>query len=272
MARKALGQNFLIDTNITEKIAAAAHITPNDTVLEVGPGIGSLTRYLLKSPAKKIILIEKDPRFLPFLEDLKAFDPERIEIIQGDALTIPLSTLSPDPLTIISNLPYNIGTPLLLQWINARAHVKSLTLMLQKEVVDRLAASPRTKAYGRLTILVEWLMDVKSLFRVPPGAFVPAPKVVSSVVKLMPRKEPLYPTDQAILERLTACVFQQRRKMLRGSLKSLDINTEEVLAQLNISPEARPETLTVEQFCQLANTLAPHLKKTVKIHPLKKTS
>lgn len=255
-AKKTLGQNFLTDINLTKRIAHAAQIQENDTIVEIGPGPGALTRALLLSPAKKVIVIEKDHRFLPALHELQAIYPDKLTILQGDALKMPLSTLSCEgALKVVANLPYNIGTQLLLNWQKERNILHSITVMLQKEVAERLIATPNTKAYGRLSILMQWLFIINKQFDVSPKAFTPPPKVTSSIVSLTPRLTPLYAATQAHLERLTGIVFQQRRKMLRSSLKGLHPDLEGLLTANQIDPESRPETLSIEDFCRLSRLL-----------------
>jgi 16S rRNA (adenine1518-N6/adenine1519-N6)-dimethyltransferase len=251
-AHKALGQNFLLDINLTRRIARTAEISDEDVILEIGPGPGGLTRALLESPAQKIIVVEKDERFLPALHQLKMLAPNRLEIIHQDALSLSLKKHTSSPFKIISNLPYNIGTLLLLKWFEELEVVKDMTVMLQKEVVERLTAVPRTKSYGRLSILTQWYCEAKRLFDVSPKSFTPPPKVTSSIVKITPRANVLYPTPKALLEKVTAAAFNQRRKMLKSSLKALNVPVEELSEMTSLSFNARAEELTVEDFCKIA--------------------
>lgn len=260
-ARKALGQNFLLDLNLTRRIARAAEVHDAPHVLEIGPGPGGLTRALLAEGAQSIIAVETDPRAVGALAPLEQAYPGRLRILEADALSIDAAALFPQgaPVIVVANLPYNIATALLVKWLHAPVWppwFKSLTLMFQKEVADRIVAVPRTKAYGRLSILAQWRCDVNCLFDIPPDAFVPRPKVTSTVVGFTPRPEPRAPAEQADLERVTAAAFGQRRKMLRGSLKTLPFppgsSAEAILNGAGIEPTKRAEDLTVEQFCDLA--------------------
>lgn len=255
-AKKALGQNFLLDLNLTQKIARSAGSLEGMTVIEVGPGPGGLTRAILSLGAKKVIAIERDARCLPALAEIADYYPGRLEVIEGDALKVDFSTLVPDgPVKIIANLPYNVGTQLLINWLLPSSWPPfwdSLTLMFQKEVGQRIVAAEDDNHYGRLGVLCGWRTDAHMVFDVPPQAFTPPPKVTSSVVHLMPRQEPL-PCDVAKLERVTQAAFGQRRKMLRQSVKSL--GGEALLAKAGIAPQRRAETLSVEEFVRLANCL-----------------
>ncbi|GLQ07571.1 16S rRNA (adenine(1518)-N(6)/adenine(1519)-N(6))-dimethyltransferase RsmA [Sneathiella chinensis] len=256
-AEKSLGQNFLLDLNLTGRIARCAGSLEGETVLEIGPGPGGLTRAILAAGAKQLIAIEKDTRCLPALQDVSdAFDG-RLTVINGDALELDeAELLGGQPAHIIANLPYNVATPLLIKWLNKRHLFKSMTLMFQKEVGDRITAAPRTKAYGRLSILSQWLCHTSRQFDISPKAFTPPPKVVSTVVTLVPRTEPAFPADQAILEKVVATAFGQRRKMLRASLKSLGGPTEDLLVEAGIKPTSRAEELSIEDFCTLARVYA----------------
>ncbi|WP_374383304.1 16S rRNA (adenine(1518)-N(6)/adenine(1519)-N(6))-dimethyltransferase RsmA [Dongia sp.] len=251
-ANRALGQNFLFDLNLTGRIARAAAPLDVGTVIEIGPGPGGLTRALLDHGARKVIVIERDRRFLPVLAEIDAAYPGRLSVIEGDALKVDAAKLGDGPRRIVANLPYNVATPLLMAWLEAGTTFASLTLMFQKEVADRLLAKPRTKDYGRLSIAAQWRADVKRLFDVPPRAFTPPPKVTSTVVQLVPRAEPLYPADGKVLEKVTAAAFGQRRKMLRQSLRQVSPQAEEILVEVGIAPTARGEELSIEQFCALA--------------------
>ncbi|HLJ65672.1 MAG TPA: 16S rRNA (adenine(1518)-N(6)/adenine(1519)-N(6))-dimethyltransferase RsmA [Stellaceae bacterium] len=251
-ARRALGQNFLLDLNLTGRIARAAGPLEAHEVIEIGPGPGGLTRALLEAGAKRVTAIERDPRAIAALRELAAFFPDRLSLIEGDAMTLDPAALVPPPRKIVANLPYNIATPLLIGWIPNLGAYESLTLMFQKEVAERLVASPRSKEYGRLSILTQWRAEIRLLFDIPPQAFVPPPKVTSTLVGLTPRPTPLAACLQADLERVTAAAFGQRRKMLRASLKSLGYEVEALLAAASIPPTARAEELSIPQFCSLA--------------------
>lgn len=254
-ARKALGQNFLLDLNLTRRIARAAGPLEGFHIVEVGPGPGGLTRALLLEGAFHVSAIERDRRCLPALAELADAFPGRLSVISGDALAIDPATLGPAPRKLVANLPYNIATALLLNWLPKLQDFASLTLMFQKEVAQRLVAAPGSKSYGRLSVVVQWLAEIELLFDISPKAFVPPPKVTSTVVRLTPRAVPLAPCDMADLERATAAAFGQRRKMLRQSLKSLG-DAMALTAAAQIDPTARAETLTVQQFCALARALA----------------
>jgi 16S rRNA (adenine1518-N6/adenine1519-N6)-dimethyltransferase len=255
MAKKSLGQNFLLDLNLTAKIARAAGNLNGKNVIEIGPGPGGLTRALLLEGAKHVTAIERDERCIAALRELAAAFPGRLTIIEGDALATDIPSLVAAPRKIVANLPYNIATPLLLRWLDQARSYDSLTLMFQKEVAERLAAAPDSGAYGRLSVIAQFLCDVHLAFDIPPQAFVPPPKVTSTVVQLIPRAEPLAACDKGKLERVTAAAFGQRRKMLRQSLKSLGGNTAAMMAAAGVEPTARAETLSVKQFCALARAL-----------------
>ena len=252
VARKSLAQNFLLDLNLTGRIARAAGPLEHATVVEVGPGPGALTRALLAAGARQILAIERDERCLTALGDIAAAYPGRLELVAGDALRLDPVGLSDAPRKIVANLPYNIATPLLIGWLDRIGEYESLTLMFQREVAERLTAAPRSKSYGRLSVLVQWLAEPQILFDIPPRAFVPPPKVTSSVVRIVPRREPLAPADRLALERVTAAAFGQRRKMLRSSLKTLGIPMESLLDRAGVPPTARAEELTVAEFCSIA--------------------
>lgn len=258
-AKKQLGQNFLLDLNLTAKIARAAGDLTGCDVLEVGPGPGGLTRGLLAEGARHVLAIEKDERALPALAEIAAAYPGRLEVILGDALDIdPLAHLTP-PIRICANLPYNVGTELLVRWLTPPSWPpfwQSLTLMFQKEVAERIVARPGGKAYGRLAVLAQWRSDAKIVMSLPPEAFVPAPKIHSAVVHLTALPQPRYPADPAVLNRVVAAGFNQRRKMLRASLKGLHPAIEDLLLAAGIAPTARAEEIGLEQFCALARGLA----------------
>ncbi len=257
-ARHRLGQHFLLDLNLTAKIARAAGNLGRGTTIEIGPGPGGLTRALLAAGAR-VLAIELDRRCLPALAELAAAYPGRLTVLQGDALKLDPAAESAArglsaPYRIVANLPYNVATPLLLRWLARIARYEGLTLMFQKEVADRLVAKPRTKAYGRLAVAAQWRATIERLFTLPPAAFVPPPKVESTVVRLGPRATPPAPADPALLERVTAAAFGQRRKMLRQSLKSL--GGETLCRAAGIAPTARAEELSIEQFAALARAVA----------------
>ncbi|MCL6706819.1 16S rRNA (adenine(1518)-N(6)/adenine(1519)-N(6))-dimethyltransferase RsmA [Pseudomonas sp. R2.Fl] len=255
-ARKALGQNFLLDLNLTQKIARTAGDLTEATVIEVGPGPGGLTRAILALGAKKVIAIERDARCLPALAEIGEHYPGRLEVIEGDALKVDFEALAPaGPVKIIANLPYNVGTQLLVNWLLPRAWPpfwQSLTLMFQKEVGQRIVAREDDDHYGRLGVLCGWRTEAHMTFDVPPQAFTPPPKVTSTVVHLVPRQTPL-PCDAGKLEKVTHAAFGQRRKMLRQSLKPL--GGEALLTKAGIDPARRAETLSVEEFVALANLI-----------------
>ena len=254
-AKKSLGQNFLLDLNLTGKVARTAGDLSAATVIEVGPGPGGLTRALLMHGAASVVAIERDARCIAALEEISAAYPGRLTIIEGDALTADFATLAgdTDDVRIVSNLPYNIGTELLVRWLTVEPWPpfwRSLTLMFQREVAERIVAAPGSEAYGRLGVLAGWRAQARITFDVPRQAFTPPPKVTSSGVHLTPREQPL-PAPLRALERVTQAAFGQRRKMLRQSLKAL--GGEAMLAEVGIDPTRRPETLTVAEFVALAN-------------------
>jgi 16S rRNA (adenine1518-N6/adenine1519-N6)-dimethyltransferase len=254
-AKKTLGQNFLLDLNLTGKIARAADDLASSTIVEVGPGPGGLTRALLFNGAAKVIAIERDERCLPALEEISAHYPGRLEIVAADALKADLAALASRErsVRIVANLPYNIGTELLIRWLAAQEwppFYRSMTLMFQREVAERIVAKPGTSAYGRLGVLAGWRTEAKILFDVPRQAFTPPPKVTSSVVQLIPREAPLK-ADLSALERITRAAFGQRRKMLRQSLKIL--GGDALLTAVGIDATRRPETLSIAEFVALAN-------------------
>ena len=254
-ARKALGQHFLLDLNLTRKIARSAGDLGSGTVIEVGPGPGGLTRGLLMEGARRVIAIERDRRCLAALEEIAAAFPGRLEVVPGDALEIDAASLGEPPRRIVSNLPYNVGTALLLSWLRKPDAFASLTLMFQKEVVDRLVARPGGKDYGRLSVLAQWLTHVRPLFEVPAAAFTPPPKVTSAVVQITPREQPLCQAARPSLERVTAAAFGQRRKMLRQSLKPISPAPAALLAQAGVLETARAEEIDIPGFCAIARAL-----------------
>lgn len=253
-ARKSLGQHFLLDLNLTGRIARAAGDLSQGTVIEIGPGPGGLTRALLEAGAAHVVAIERDERALAILEDIAQVYPGRLEIIAADALAIDAAVLGSAPRRIVANLPYNISTVLLIKWLRQASVFASMTLMFQKEVVDRLSAVPRSPDYGRLSVITQWLCEVRPQFNVDRRAFTPPPTVTSTVVSLVPRAQPLVPARFETLERITAAAFGQRRKMLRSSLKSLG-DAEGLCRQADVPPTARAEEISVQQFCALAAAL-----------------
>lgn len=252
-ARKSFGQHFLFDLNLTRRIAASTGDLSDIHVIEVGAGPGGLTRALLESNAASVVAVERDERCVGALHELAAAVPGRLQVVEADALTANLAEMSPAPRRVIANLPYNIGTQLLINWLEQPATFTGFTLMFQREVAQRITAEPGTKAYGRLSVLCQWLTEARLLFDVAPTAFVPQPSVTSSVVALEVRAVPLAPARQEDLEFITRLAFGQRRKMLRRSLQS--IGGAEFLEQADIAETARAEDLTVHQFCALANVL-----------------
>jgi 16S rRNA (adenine1518-N6/adenine1519-N6)-dimethyltransferase len=258
-ARKSLGQNFLLDLNLTAKIARQAGDLSACDVLEIGPGPGGLTRGLLSEGARKVLAIEKDARCLPALQEIADAYPNRLHVIEGNALNIdPLAHLTP-PIRVASNLPYNVGTELLIRWLTPKQWPpfwQSLTLMFQREVAQRITADVGDKAYGRLAILSQWRCDARIVVSLPPEAFSPPPKVSSAVVHLSMLPEPRFPADFKTLERVVAAAFNQRRKMLRSSLKSVSPEIEDMLHAAGIKPTERAEQVSLEEFCALAREVA----------------
>ena len=255
-ARKGLGQHFLLDRNLTDRIARTAGDLTGRTVLEIGPGPGGLTRSLLATEAVGVVAVERDRRCIEALEELGRAYPGRLRVVEADALEVDEGSLISGPAALVSNLPYNISTALLVKWLKTPHRFAAYVLMFQKEVGDRIAAVPGSKAYGRLSVMAQWACDVETLFDVNRSAFTPPPKVTSTVLRLTPRVEPLAPADRDALETVTATVFGQRRKMLRGSLKGLFGDPEALLQQLGIAPTARPEELGIPDLCALARALA----------------
>lgn len=257
-AVKALGQNFLLDLNLTARIARTGGPLEGVTVVEVGPGPGGLTRALLACGAERVVAVERDRRCLPALAEIAEAYPGKLEVIEGDALTENLAArVGGGPARIVANLPYNVATPLLVGWLRADpwpAWWTSATLMFQKEVAERIVATPEDDAYGRLGVLAGWRTEARIAFEVDPRNFVPAPKVTSAIVHLTPRANPLA-CDMDRLEKVTAAAFGQRRKMLRSSLKALRRDTEAWLEAVGIVPTARAEEIDVAGFVRLANSL-----------------
>lgn len=251
-AKKRFGQHFLLDLNLTRRIARAAGSLGGGTTIEIGPGPGGLTRALLLEGAARVVAIEIDPRAIAALRELQAASDNRLEIVEGDALKIDIASLGPPPRKIVANLPYNISAPLLVRWLHAADDIADMVLMFQKEVVERLVADTRTKDYGRLSVLAQHVCEVSKLFDIAPSAFVPPPKVISSVAHLTPRPKDRRLSDLKPLERVTAAAFGQRRKMLRGSLAGLFNDPTAVLAALGLKGTARAEELTPADFVRLS--------------------
>ncbi len=257
-AKRSLGQNFLLDLNLTGRIARAAGDLSQTDVLEIGPGPGGLTRALLMHGARRVVAVERDARCLPALAEIAARWPGRLEVVAGDALTLDAAPLLGRPAAVVANLPYNIGTELLVRWLRADFPPwwTQLTLMFQREVAERIVAAPGSGAYGRLGVLAGWRTQAHILFDIPASAFTPPPKVTSSVVSLTPRAAPLAPAPLTALEAVTAAAFGQRRKMLRQALRTLGVAPAPLLAAAGVEPTARAETLTIEAFCALARAFA----------------
>ncbi|MFC6488775.1 16S rRNA (adenine(1518)-N(6)/adenine(1519)-N(6))-dimethyltransferase RsmA [Nitratireductor sp. GCM10026969] len=256
-AKKALGQNFLLDLNLTRRIARVAAPLEHATIIEVGPGPGGLTRALLSEGAARVVAVERDERCIAALEEIAAHYPGRLEIVADDALAVDFARLAAGagPVKLVANLPYNIGTELLIRWLTPERwppFYQSMSLMFQREVAERIVAPPGSRHYGRLGVLAGWRTDARIAFDVSPEAFTPPPKVTSSVVEIVPKKAPL-PVEAGKLARVTEAAFGQRRKMLRQSLKRL--GGEALLAATGIDGTRRAETLSVEEFVTLANAL-----------------
>jgi 16S rRNA (adenine1518-N6/adenine1519-N6)-dimethyltransferase len=264
--KKSLGQNFLFDLNLTTRIARAAEPLENITVVEIGPGPGGLTRALLALGARRVVAIERDQRAIAALEEIAARYPGRLDIVAGDALSVdPRDQLGPERARVVANLPYNIATVLLVNWLTIEPWppwYDSLLLMFQREVAERIVAAPGSKSYGRLSVLAGWRTEAKILFDVARSAFVPPPKVTSSIVRLTPRREPLS-CDSKLLQRVTEAAFGQRRKMLRQSLKTLGVDAMALLAEAGIEPTARAEEIPVDGFVALANIFSAQAKRRV---------
>ncbi len=259
-AKKALGQNFLLDLNLTAKIARQAGDLTGCDVLEIGPGPGGLTRGLLAEGARRVLAVEKDDRCLAALCEIAAAYPGRLHVVQGDALKIDTAALLTPPVRVVANLPYNVGTELLVRWLTPPQWPpfwQSLTLMFQREVAQRITAPPGSKAYGRLSVLANWRSDARIVMSLPAAAFIPAPKVESAVVHLTALPEPRFPCDAKVLERVVAAAFNQRRKMLRAALKGLAPDIEDRLQAAGIAPTERAEQVPLEGFCALARTFTP---------------
>ena len=257
-AKKSLGQNFLLDLNLTSKIARYAGNLEQSDVLEIGPGPGGLTRSLLNEGARKVVAIEKDTRCIAALEEVQKQFTGKLKIVQGDALSTEVRQYLTHPVQIIANLPYNIGTELLVRWLNSTTWPSfwhSMTLMFQKEVANRIVASPGSKAYGRLSVMAQWRCNTKIAFNIPATAFTPPPKVESSIVHFEALKEPRFPAEVNKLEFVVSKAFNQRRKMLRGALKGHFKNVEEGLLAIGVVPTKRAENVTIQEFCLMAQIL-----------------
>ena len=257
-AKKSLGQNFLLDLNLTSKIARYAGNLKQSDVLEIGPGPGGLTRSLLNEGARQVVSIEKDNRCMAALEEIQSLFPGRLRLLQGDALSMNVTQYLTDPIKIIANLPYNIGTELLVRWLNSKnwpSFWQSMTLMFQKEVANRIVAHPGSKAYGRLSVMSQWRCNTKIAFNIPATAFTPPPKVESAVVHFEALNEPKFPAEVDKLEFVVSKAFNQRRKMLRGALKGHLINVEEGLFSIGVLPTKRAENITVQEYCAMSQIL-----------------
>ena len=258
-AKKSLGQNFLLDLNLTSKIARLAGDISGHDVLEVGPGPGGLTRGLLAAGARRVVALEKDPRCMAVLAQIAAAYPGRLDVFNADALDFDIRGQLTGPVRVVANLPYNVGTELLVRWLTQKdwpPFWSSLTLMFQKEVAERIIAKPGTKAYGRLGILAQWKSNPSVVMELPPEAFTPPPKVHSAVVHLEALAEPRFPAPAGLLSSTVAMAFNQRRKMLRSSLKSAAPDIETALRDAGLEPTARAEEISLEGFCALARRLA----------------
>lgn len=257
-AKKSLGQNFLLDLNLTSKIARYAGNLEQSDVLEIGPGPGGLTRSLLNEGARQVVSIEKDNRCIAALEEIQSLFPGRLRLLQGDALSMNVTQYLTDPIKIIANLPYNIGTELLVRWLNSKnwpSFWQSMTLMFQKEVANRIVARPGSKAYGRLSVMSQWRCNTKIAFNIPATAFTPPPKVESAVVHFEALNEPKFPAEVDKLEFVVSKAFNQRRKMLRGALKGHFINVEDGLFSIGVLPTKRAENITVQEYCAMSQVL-----------------
>ena len=258
-AKKSLGQNFLLDLNLTSKIARLAGDISGHDVLEVGPGPGGLTRGLLAAGARRVVALEKDPRCMAALAEISAAYPGRLDVFNADALDFDMRGQLTGPVRVVANLPYNVGTELLVRWLTPKdwpPFWSTLTLMFQKEVAERIIAKPGSKAYGRLGVLAQWKSTPSVVMELPPEAFTPPPKVHSAVVHLEALAEPRFPAPAGLLSSTVAMAFNQRRKMLRSSLKSAAPDIETALRDAGLEPTARAEEISLEGFCALARRLA----------------
>ena len=258
-AKKSLGQNFLLDLNLTSKIARLAGDISGHDVLEVGPGPGGLTRGLLAAGARRVVALEKDPRCMAALAEISAAYPGRLDVFNADALDFDMRGQLTGPVRVVANLPYNVGTELLVRWLTPKdwpPFWSTLTLMFQKEVAERIIAKPGSKAYGRLGVLAQWKSTPSVVMELPPEAFTPPPKVHSAVVHLEALAEPRFPAPAGLLSSTVAMAFNQRRKMLRSSLKSAAPDIETALRDAGLEPTARAEEISLEGFCALVRRLA----------------
>ncbi len=258
-AKKSLGQNFLLDLNLTAKIARMAGDLTAADVVEIGPGPGGLTRGLLAEGARRVLAVEKDARCLPALEEIAAAYPGRLDVLNADALEVDWPAHLTPPIKIVANLPYNVGTELLVRWLTPPAWPpdwQSLTLMFQREVAERIVAAPGSKAYGRLAVLANWRTEARIVMTLPPEAFTPPPKVSSAVVHLTALPKPRFEADPEVLSRVVAMAFNQRRKMLRAALKGLAPDIEDRLLAAGLKPTDRAEQVSIEGFCALAREVA----------------
>ena len=258
-ARKALGQNFLLDLNLTAKIARSAGDLSGADVLEVGPGPGGLTRGLLAEGARRVVAIEKDARCLPALAEIADAYPGRLEVLNADALEVDWAAHLTPPIKVVANLPYNVGTELLVRWLTPPAWPPlwdSLTLMFQRAVAERIVAQPGGKSYGRLAVLAQWRSEARIVMSLPPEAFTPPPKVRSAVVHLTALPAPRFEADPKVLERVVAAGFNQRRKMLRAALKGVAPDIEDRILAAGLKPTDRAEQVPIEGFCALARQVA----------------
>ncbi len=258
-AKKTLGQNFLLDLNLTAKIARSAGDLTGSDVLEVGPGPGGLTRGLLAEGARHVVAIEKDSRCMPALAEISAAYPGKLDVLNEDALAIDWTAHLTPPIKVVANLPYNVGTELLVRWLTPKVWPplwQSLTLMFQREVADRIVAQPGSKAYGRLAVLAQWRSTAKIVMSLPPEAFTPPPKIHSAVVHIEALPAPRFEADPAILSRVVAAGFNQRRKMLRAALKGVAPDMEDRIVAAGLNPTDRAETIPIEGFCALARQVA----------------
>ncbi len=262
ITKKSLGQHFLFDLNLTDKIARSAGNVSHATVLEIGPGPGGLTRSLLSCGAARVVAVERDAACMPILHELEAVAGERLRIVETDALALDERAMfrelgiTPGDLRIIANLPYNIGTELLFKWLEQPELFSTMILMFQKEVADRIVAVPGCKDYGRLAVMTQWHYAAEKLFDIPPEAFFPPPKVHSSVVMLTRRPAPLAEANREVLSRVVKAAFGQRRKMLRASLRQISDHPIALLEQAGIDPTLRPEDIDIQAFCSLARVVA----------------
>ncbi|MDX1738573.1 MAG: 16S rRNA (adenine(1518)-N(6)/adenine(1519)-N(6))-dimethyltransferase RsmA [Alphaproteobacteria bacterium] len=255
-AQKKFGQNFLLDINLTRRIARCAAPLEESTVIEVGPGPGGLTRAILLEGAREVYAIEKDPRCLEILSEINKASEGRLNIISGDALEVDIPNLGSSPRKIIANLPYNVATPLLIGWLKNADAFSQMTLMFQKEVAERIVAGPDDHGYSRISVIANWRCDTRLELTLPPRAFTPPPKVESAVVSLRPLSKPRFDCELEHLEKVTAAAFNQRRKMLRRSLKLLNVDVDILLEKSEIEPTKRAENLTIEEFSKLAKIYA----------------